>query len=93
MNADYEIDVTLDLGALGLTHAEGSKCKCDGTEHPVRILIDPEAQGLHPDWDRLPEDDAQRALQALHVQAHPKGAVYVENCRETVCVDAMGLLL
>jgi hypothetical protein len=91
MSADFEIEVTLDLDALGLAHAEGSKRK--GKKYKVTLTIDPEAQGLHPDWDRLPEDDAQRALQALHAQAHPKGAVYVEYCREVCCVDAMGLLL
>jgi hypothetical protein len=89
----HEIDVTLDLAALGLAHAPGSTCECKGKAHPVTISIEPEQHELHLDAD-CPADRAdavETVFQSLHEQAHPEGAVFAENCRERGCYDAIYL--
>jgi hypothetical protein len=91
----FHITVQLDLEALGLRHAEGSTCPCavgdDG--HQVVLEIDLEDHGLHDEADcRADILETEGTLQSLHEQAHPKGAVYAENCREPGCVDARRLL-
>jgi hypothetical protein len=95
MGERYELDITVNLAELGLAHAPGSACKCDGRAHPVSINIKPEEHDLHREDDcpALDYPDVTEAvLQSLHEQAHPDGTVFTENCREAGCLEARELL-
>jgi hypothetical protein len=79
--------VTVDLKAAGLTHAPGKSDKCGGM-HMVHgeAIADFEAPGLVDAYG------PEKALQALHEQAHPGGPAYWENCRDPACADAWAVL-
>jgi hypothetical protein len=77
----FTVDAEIDLRKAGLAHARGKSDKCDGihtTEVEIESLFDP--------------DILDAALQKLHELAHPRGTVYVSNCQESCCRDALGAI-
>ena len=83
----YELDLTVDLGKLGLEHASGSECRCDGKAHAVTVTVNLDDHELHADGECGIPAGTQEAAQALHELAHPQGTAYFENCPEPACRD------
>jgi hypothetical protein len=81
----YELELTVDLGKLGLVHAPGSVCQCDGKAHAMPVTVNLEDHELHADGECGIPVASEEAAQALHEQAHPEGTAYFENCREPSC--------
>jgi hypothetical protein len=96
-----EIEVFLNLGELGLTHAPGKPCLQETCQkeglHYAVILADLEENDLHADDggcvhpdDIEPDERQLEALQEAHERMHPKGTVFVENCWERACRHLLG---
>jgi hypothetical protein len=79
--------VTVDLAAAGLTHAKGKSDKCGGTHEVDAQFV---TRGDDDEW--VSADRLVPLFQKLHEQAHPKGVLYWENCREQGCAEALALL-
>jgi hypothetical protein len=74
----FIVDTEIDLKKEGLAHARGKSDKCGG-RHAIVVEIEP----------LFDPDILEAALQELHELAHPRGAVYVRNCLESCCQDAI----
>jgi hypothetical protein len=89
IRGSFDFDYTIDLHEEGLQHSRGRR-DCDGSDHLITVSIDPEDYGFHYPGDCL--EEWQRALlQELHETAHPRGAVFVENCTERICQALISL--
>jgi hypothetical protein len=86
------VDATINLAHADLRHVPKAGCKCDkGENHPVAAVIDLQdvlefarKDGYTAEF--FPEP-WEKALQQLHEQAHPDGAIYASQCRETGCSE------
>jgi hypothetical protein len=79
--------VTVDLAAAGLTHAKGKSDRCGTDGHDIDWTA-------IKDWenpDLIDFDAIGPALQALHEQAHPRGAAFWQNCRDPGCLELSDL--
>lgn len=79
--------VTVSLKAAGLAHAAGKSDNCGGWHDISEEHVTGTAGSS---W--VPADGLKELFQQLHEQAHPGGAVYLENCREPACEDAYAVL-
>ena len=84
----YEIDLTVDLAAQKLAHADGSACTCKGG-HALTVAINLEEHMLHRDDECVVPELTAEAIQRLHEEAHPKGTLFAEYCPERACQEAL----